>query len=502
MLTRCTTTIALALGLFSLSACNAVTGVDDLQIKESDGGSKVFLEPLLTIPGITIKEISVYQGVKAQIMVDGAPTMPKVPVVAGRDALVRVFVATGNDYTGEAVTARLFLQDRPEPFEVTVDTLPKASDEKDLKTTINIPIPGSAITTFSNYKILLGKPSGKIPGPSTDVLYPTSDWDTLPAHTSGPLKLVLVPVQYGGDGSNRVPDLSTDIQKQYADGFRALYPITDISLSVHAPVPWAQPLSPDGTGWPELLDAITMLRQTDSADFDVYYFAVFKPANSFGLYCGAGCVLGLANLAFSPQDASLRAGIGCAFADKDSIETAVHEIGHTHGRQHAPGTCGAQGTDPSFPYADGKDGIWGYNLVTSDLYDPTVYNDVMGYCLPNWISDYTYSALFDRVQAVNMAGNMPRIETPAELRDRTYERILINQRGEMKWMPPVKMAIPPHGEARKVVIETRGGDEATVAQFTRMDHLDGGTLLWPSTVKPATAIRFDYAGKSQRVTHP
>ena len=48
----------------------------------------------------------------------------------------------------------------------------------------------------------------------------------------------------------------------------------------------------------------------------------------------------------------------------DSVNTAAHEVGHAHGREHAP--CGgAQSTDPSFPYSNG--GIGGVILVVAYL---------------------------------------------------------------------------------------------------------------------------------------
>ena len=60
---------------------------------------------------------------------------------------------------------------------------------------------------------------------------------------------------------------------------------------------------------------------------------------------------------------------------------------------HAP--CGgAGGPDLHYPYAGGSIGIWGYDLVEGRLLDPEVFNDVMGYCSRNWISDYHFDKAF------------------------------------------------------------------------------------------------------------
>ncbi len=78
-------------------------------------------------------------------------------------------------------------------------------------------------------------------------------------------------------------------------------------------------------------------------------------------FCGGGCVAGLGMIGGS-QDAYSRAAIGLGYSGEIATETAVHEIGHTHGRQHSP--CGgAQGTDPAYPYQDGSIGVWGYDLL-------------------------------------------------------------------------------------------------------------------------------------------
>ena len=55
--------------------------------------------------------------------------------------------------------------------------------------------------------------------------------------------------------------------------------------------------------------------------------------------------------------------MGLAFADVASAFIMLHEVGHNHGRQHAP--CvppGAQiaGVDPDYPQADGRIGTIGY----------------------------------------------------------------------------------------------------------------------------------------------
>ena len=66
----------------------------------------------------------------------------------------------------------------------------------------------------------------------------------------------------------------------------------------------------------------------------------------------------------------------------------AHEIGHNWNRNHSP--CGnPAGVDPNYPYFGGVIGVYGFDVATQTLFAPTIY-DVMSYCHPYWISDYTY----------------------------------------------------------------------------------------------------------------
>jgi hypothetical protein len=76
---------------------------------------------------------------------------------------------------------------------------------------------------------------------------------------------------------------------------------------------------------------------------------------------------------------------------------AGHEIGHTFGRPHAP--CGSvEGEDKAFPHkyaAIGGNGIDFKEMVVKSAQAPDYARDVMSYCQPWWVSDYTYTRLFD-----------------------------------------------------------------------------------------------------------
>lgn len=511
----------------SLGACNAITGVEELII-DGEGGSSgeggsgsgnntgagtttgnggtttlpgtttTTTEPVLQLvdaPGVAIGQIAIYQGVKAVLMENGAPASNTVPIVAGRDALLRVFLALDGNYDGQPVTARLHIEGAPAPIEY-VGPISGAPKDSTLNSTLNFDIPGSILPTGANFRVeILQTDAGK--GPNPGARYPAEGFAQTGAKTSGQtLKIVLVPVRYGGDGSNRLPDTSAQMVQGYKDLFYAMYPVPEIDITVRNPVNYNGDVSANGSGWDDLLGYIGQVRANDNAPSDAYYYGIFEPANSLNGYCNNGCVLGLGNIG-SVGDPYSRAAIGLGFSDDGGItawETAVHEVGHNHGRYHSP--CGqVSDVEPGYPYSGGKIGVWGYNLVSKKLYT-TSHGDVMGYCTPMWISDFTYKAFFNRIKSVNGAN----LYVPPELQDLTYDRVRIDMDGNVHWLSPIKLAAPPQSGTVELAVTTDSGAEIVTGHLYEYDHLPGGVVLWPQAGGPSVTVSFELNGVAQSLS--
>jgi hypothetical protein len=431
-------------------------------------------------PGVRITEIALYQGVKRDLMGHGSGASSMAPVVAGRDALVRVFTQATSAYDGAPVRATLDLGDGA-PLVLTQRISPTSGDEA-LGSTVNFTVPGAAITPSASVRVRLEElraPADANPAAT----WPEADAAPLGAKSAGEsLTVKLVPIAYDADGSGRLPDTSPAQLKRYEDRFRGTYPIPSVRIEVRQPVHHGQQLSSQGFGWEDLLDAIGQLRESDGAPPDVYYFGIFSPADSLEGYCGGGCVAGLGNIA-GPDDAAMRAAIGLGFTGDRSAETAAHEIGHTHGRKHAP--CGgAQGVDASYPYDGGGVGVWGYDVVGKRFYAPSVATDIMGYCDPSWVSDYTYDALFERLRHVNSAKD---VIVPEALANQRWERARV--RGDrVVDLPAMRLRTPPHGEATTVKLSTSAGVVEVAASYFPYDHLDGGVVMWAASSDPHTLV--------------
>ena len=282
--------------------------------------------------GVTIAKIALYQGVKRPLMSAGEDSTSTVPIIAGKQALLRVFVKVDASYDGEPVTARLYIGESDQPIEVVGKLV--NSTEAALDSTVNFDIAGKLLDNATKYRVeLLQSGEGD---ENTSARYPKTGFAAISV-TQGAdtLKIKVVPVAYGADGSNRLPVVSDTQLNRLRDAFLAMYPVAKVVISLRAKIAWNQSVSANGSGWETLLDKVQSVRAADKAPADVYYLGLVRPKETLTAFCGSACMAGLGFLA-PATDASSRVAVGIGYADDLTRETALHEIGHAHGRLHAP----------------------------------------------------------------------------------------------------------------------------------------------------------------------
>lgn len=458
------------------------------------GGSTAPPKVLPPATGMAIGEVSINQGVKIPLYQNGADVAQRnAPIVAGRDGLVRVFFAPKDDWQPHPITVRMTLQkgeETPVHYEIT-GTPVAASSDADINSSANFDIPYTMLdgTLKIRVEFLDAEPGAS--GDTSGSSWPAEGFAPFGEQsTGGPLKLVIVPVKYNADGSGRVPDVSPERIEEFRLGFLRQYPTSSVEVSVAPEYNWSSKISPNGQNWDVLLQSIIGKRNSDKVGRDVYYYGLFNPSNSLASFCGGGCVAGLTFLTGNPKDAQLRASVGMGFPGAETISTMLHEIGHAHRRTHAP--CGPFGQlpdqiDPGFPYKTGKIGVWGYDVIDRILKDPNKQTDMMGYCSPTWVSDYTYAKLFERIVAINAGGYIFGKPT-------RWRQAWINGEGSLRWGDVTEFDLEPGGEPREVTLG-EGADSVSVkGYFYPLSHLPGGMVLVPEQAPTHRALSTSVEG--------
>jgi metallopeptidase family M12-like protein len=311
-----------------------------------------------------------------------------VPLVQGRDGYLRIFpVADKANTATPAVEVRFYsgasLQSTvtlPPPLGLT--GVPTAPDESALAKSWNYAVPGTMIQPGLRIEATVNPGGVGESNPSDNVFAPAAP----SIRTVPTLNVTFVPVsQKGIPIGRRVPGNVTNANKdQFLASTNSMHPIGTYNALVHAvyTTTTTDTLQSDNSnnGWTTILSEIDALRVLEGSSR--YYYGVAKVSYSSG-------VAGVAYVS-NPQVA--RAAIGWDYLQSGSV-VAAHELGHNWGRNHAP--CGGpSGVDPSYPHPDGTTGGYGYDVSAGTLKPPTS-TDIMGYCDPKWISEYTYSAVMN-----------------------------------------------------------------------------------------------------------
>ena len=378
-----------------------------------------------------------------------------VPLVAGEKALLRVF-AMARQATSEGiplVRARFYVNGR-ETHVVDIPgkstPIPVEVDESSLSKSANAEIPADVIRPGLEMVIDVD-PEGTLDSalgvanriPETGRL--AVDVRAMPL-----FDLTLIPFVWSQTQDSSIVDL---IQAMAADPenhemleeTRTLLPVGDLTVTEHEPV---------------------LSSSNNAFDLRANAQAIRAMEGRTGHYMGLmpSPVTGAAGVAFI----ATRVSFSIPFPT-----TIAHELGHNMSLYHAP--CGgAGGPDLSYPYPDGSIGTWGYDFRDGgSLVHPRAGRDLMTYCSPRWISDYSFTnalryRLFD--------------EGPPEATIAASSKSLLLWGGisadsvpflEPAFVVDAAAALPDSAGEYLVTGRTTGGDELFSLSFTMPEVADG-----------------------------
>ncbi len=329
-----------------------------------------------------------------------------VPLIAGREALLRVFATADQRYIVGHEGQATFLVRGQEVYSASLEPpalgIPLDVEEGRLGHSFNARIPGHVLQPGLEMVVELD-PDGVLPLKSgSRTRFPASGHLALDVRELPPLNLTIVPVLYSTEANQETNPVVEDVTREMAgtDSYgtmgrvRGMLPIGGLNVRLREPYfTYADTMV---NGDLQLLGEIDMLRHLEASGTNEYYHGVFLYPHGSG---------------WGPHGWAHLYGYTAISGiwDKPSglYRVVAHELGHNLSLWHA--RCDGPEDHPAyFPYPDGSIGAWGHRFIAGDdtgfgrLLSPEKHSDVMqaDEC-PNWrfrqpwISDANFNKALD-----------------------------------------------------------------------------------------------------------
>ena len=304
-----------------------------------------------------------------------------VPLMAGEAALLRVFVTAEQEVNATMPPVRAtFYRDGVEVHTANIrgqtTNIPRQVNEASLLNSANAVVPGSVVMPGLEMVVEIDPNQTLDTALGIVTRLPQTGRTALDVRSVPPFELTLIPFLWEENPDRSVLTQTEGLSSE-SDLFRLtrdILPVNEFRLTVHEPVLTSVDPTSDASG--KLGPETALIYAMEGAKG--YYMGIFRSV-------GQSRLRGIARIG---------GYISQSILDGNVI---AHELGHNLSLLHAPG-CGAGGPDPEYPYEDGTIGAWGYDFVNKSLVSPAT-SDLMTYCDPQWISDYSFTrALAHRSQ--------------------------------------------------------------------------------------------------------
>ena len=291
-----------------------------------------------------------------------------VPLVAGQLGLLRVFVAAP-DAGGASIPsgwARFYQRDgsqdsvRVSPGDGAIPAEAEIA-ESSLSLSANAEVPGDVLRLGTEMVVVLDPESALDPALGIPRRIPATGRTALDVYDMPAFDVTVVPFLLESEPDSSILDVTNGMTAEDSlfEETRRLLPVGPMSVTVHELV------------WTSTRDANALLRQTRAIRV---------------MESGAGYYMGTLR---NPYRAGVAGTPGKAIFSVPHGAVIAHEFGHNMHLDHAP--CGrADDPDPGYPHAGGRAGAWGWDRRSGHLVFPAI-PDVMGYCLPQGVSDYHFA---------------------------------------------------------------------------------------------------------------
>lgn len=311
----------------------------------------------------------------------------RIPLVAGRATLARVFVRGSTTGLGNASVRLRFYSGATVIATLTgTATIGAVLDEGCCSA--DFVVPEAALVDGVTMVADVDPNNTTAESNETDNTWPlTGQSKPIRVVTVSPVTVDLVPIKHRVSGLVGPSDTRVSIEMPH------MYPTGQFTPIVHAEFATDLPALSTNNSWVLMLRQMEQLRILEGSSH--YFFGVLNQQAANG-------IVGIAAIAGT-------AGVGISGPDAAAQETFTHEFGHLFGRMHAPTpvACGTPANiDPDYPNPNGTTDVFGMDLVSRRIYRPEGY-DVMGYCYDTWSSAYTYLGVLKFLRS----GSVPTAQT-------------------------------------------------------------------------------------------
>lgn len=372
--------------------------------------------------GIQIGDVIANQAIDTALVRDGQVVPDgsrEAPLIAGRAMLVRADYELDADFTARTLIGRLSVEssDGTQVYD-DVRLVNAPGEMNTLDGTFHWVVPSEDLPGDASFQIDLFEEEG-VSTIGTLGRASVPEGGSAPLDAWGdPMVLDIVLVPFSCSGLGQVEVTPEDLADFEAYLFNT-YPITELNLEVHDVVASSSCSEFDAAEYD-----LPALRESENASPWVYYG---------GLLPGDG---GGYSIAIQDSD---QMTFRRTFANHTwrwyglTFDLFAHELGHNHGRDHSfedpsfdgdnSGYCGSisgygwgvtPGSMPKSGYSNDQELGLAWIDPNAELLPPTaapcdgapnanenVYNDMMSYAYPYWVSAYTYAALADRVRLIS-----------------------------------------------------------------------------------------------------
>lgn len=346
-----------------------------------------------------------------------------VSLIAGRPAILRIF-ATGDEVSFYQLTVRAELYRDGEIVQSAVmpsesDVLLDEPDESRLDRSFDMKVPAELIQPGLELVVELDTENAVPKAPGSITRYPAQGTMPLDIIEMPVFQQTFVPTILNRNPDHGVFDWLKGIgpESHHVEVTRTLLPIGEMEVFVRDTFYTDANLTTND-GWNEYLREMEFLWKMEG-QMGYYYGVVVVPSGS--PWGGLGFINGT------------HVSVGAT-----SPDTYAHEVGHNMTLRHAP--CGGAGSpDPNFPSSHGSIGMWGYDFRHDRLISPGEYKDLMGYCSPNWVSDYHFKkAMVHRLQTNETpAGSVAPVQTLMLWGGASHEEVLLEPAFLIEAVPDV-----------------------------------------------------------------